>query len=347
MHYCAYALLAGVKKSRGKFSMKKRKLFVCDEESLYAEKLYDYISSNCPDIYECMIVTGRDVLTERIIVDKPDILLVSEAFADLQNTFREIKQVVYLTKKRPILPDVPAIYKYSPVSVILDELMDLCTVTEAVPFDTKKKTGIIGIYTPVKRCFQTTFALTLGQILAKDKKTLYLNFESFSGFDILTGKTTKTDLMDLLYLSECDRDSFLYRIGSLTERFGNLEYIPPTRVYTAFAEITARQWQSLIDLLSEQTDYDYLILDLSEQVIGLLDILNRCDHIYTIVDSGKTASAKMAQYETLIGELHSGNIIKKTEKITIPVYKEIPAEYEMLIYSELASYVKKLIKQEN
>lgn len=327
--------------------MKKRKLLVCDEDELYARKLYEYISLRSTDIYDCELITSKDFLID-YLHDKPvDVLLVSGTFKDLELSYMEIDHIIYLTDDKSDISDKPAIFKYSPANTILNELMGLYTVTETAAFGTKSEAKVIGIYSPVKRSFQTTFAITLGQILAKNGKALYLNFESFSGFDILTGKATKTDLLDLLYLSECNRDTFSYRISSLTEKIGNLEYIPPTKVYTAFADISAKQWQSLIDLISEQTDYEYLLLDLSEQVIGLLDILNRCDRIYTIVDSERTARAKMAQYESLIREKAFDNIIQNTENISIPRCKEIPAEFELLAYSELAGHVRKILNQEN
>lgn len=326
--------------------MKKRKLLICDEDETYAHKLYEYIGARGSDFYESELITSWEKLLESLSYSVPDVLLVSGTFKDRELPVQGVEHVYYLTEDKDELSDKPAIFKYSPANIILNELTGLYTVTEAASFGNGKDTKIIGVYTPVKRSFQTSFAITLGQILARDKKTLYLNFESFSGFDILTGKAIKTDLMDVLYLSECNRDSFAYRIGSLTDKFGKLEYIPPTRVYTAFAEISASQWQSLINLISEQTDYEILILDLSEQVIGLLDILNRCDHIYTIVDNGRTARAKMAQYQSLIREKSLDNIISKTENITIPSFKEIPAEFELLDHSELAGYVKKLLKQE-
>lgn len=326
--------------------MKKRKLLVCDEDELYARKLYEYISSRSVDVYECELITSKDFLID-YLHDRPvDVLLVSGTFKDLELSYMEIDHIIYLTDDKNEITDKPAIFKYSPANTILNELMNLYAVTGTASFGAKSETKVIGIYTPVKRSFQTTFAITLGQILAKDHRILYLNFESFSGFDILTGKSTKTDLLDLLYLSECNRETFSYRISSLTEKMGKLDYIPPTKVYTAFSEISAKQWQSLIDLISEQTDYDYLLLDLSEQVIGLLDILNRCDRIYTIVDSERTARAKMAQYESLIREKAFDNIIQNTESITIPICKEIPAEFELLAYSDLANHVRGILNLE-
>ena len=63
----------------------------------------------------------------------------------------------------------------------------------------KKTTEILGVFSPLGRCLKTSFALTLGQILAKDKAVLYLNMEEYSGFEELLGKGFAHNLSDLLY----------------------------------------------------------------------------------------------------------------------------------------------------
>ncbi|MDQ9824849.1 hypothetical protein RFZ44_16190, partial [Acinetobacter sp. 163] len=52
----------------------------------------------------------------------------------------------------------------------------------------KKTTEILGVYSPVGRCLKTSFALALGQILARERAVLYLNLEEYSGFEELIGK---------------------------------------------------------------------------------------------------------------------------------------------------------------
>lgn len=53
----------------------------------------------------------------------------------------------------------------------------------------------------MRRCLQTSFALTLGQELAKIRKTLYLSFEHYAGWNQLLDKGVRGDLAALLYFA--------------------------------------------------------------------------------------------------------------------------------------------------
>ena len=60
---------------------------------------------------------------------------------------------------------------------------------------------VLGVYSPVGRCLKTSFALTMGKLLAQEERVLYLNLEEFSGLSVLMKEEYKSDLSDLLYFT--------------------------------------------------------------------------------------------------------------------------------------------------
>ena len=142
---------------------------------------------------------------------------------------------------------------------------------------------LIGCYTPISRCLQTTFSLMFGQLLARRHKVLYLNFENYPGLDRMLGRSFRGTIADLLYYNECAREKLTAQLALLTENLNGLDYIPPMKSFTELKAVLEDQWIGLFHSLEEVTDYEYIILDLSESAEGLFRILRECDRIFTIV----------------------------------------------------------------
>ena len=317
-----------------------RKLAVCGAEKEYVKRLSESFRGICGKDTEVLLFTEEDALRDYLMTESLDICIALE---DFKIPDGRIESVVYLSEEEN---EPGKVFRYMPYDRIYSEAMALSADTSdpaQQPYAVGKK-ELIGIYTPIKRSFQTTFALTLGQILSGTGKVLYLNFESFSGFDTLSSRLGGSDLMDLLYFSECEDSNFSYRVDSLKERMGELDYISPAKAFVKFSFVTKAQWIKLVDTLIDKTDYEVIILDLSENVNGLLDILAKCSYVYTITDADRAATAKLAQYENLLRESEYKDILEKTENIRIPKLREIPHNYELLPHTELADYVRRLIR---
>ena len=316
------------------------KLAICGEEKEYVQRLSECIRGICKNDMEVLLFTDSGAFAEFL---KSNTVRICLALENFEIKSRDgIENLVLLTEEES---SEGKVCMYMSVDRIYSEAMAMCASGKGSGGSVGRigEKEIIGIYTPIKRGFQTTFALTLGQILSGKKKVLYLNFESFSGFDALIGRISPNDLMDLLYFSECDDSNFAYRVDSLKERIGDLDFIAPTKAFVKFSLVTKAQWEKLIDTIVAKTDYETLILDLSENVNGLLDILKKCSLVYTITDTDRVATAKVAQYESMLRESSYSEILSKTENIRIPKLREIPGNYELLPHSEFADFVKRLV----
>lgn len=320
------------------------KMVIAGKDKRYMRGLYEYFLSHYGKEYEMVLFDRISALEEYLKENRASVLIAEE---EIVKSFESdnIGTKIYLTEERES-EDRNAIYKYMSCENIFKEVMAIQAagqVADSLSMNSDNKL-LIGVYTPIKRCLQTTFSLTAGQILAKKRKTLYLNFECYSGFEALCDREFKTDLMDLVYFSECDYENFSCRVGSIKESIGDLDYISPVKAYVKFSEVGKKQWERLIDNLLCRTDYEVIILDLSEQVNGLLDILRKCDRVYTITDEERVASAKVMQYENLLKESAYEDVLNKTYNIKLPKFREIPGKLEMLPFGEIAQYVKKILE---
>lgn len=73
--------------------------------------------------------------------------------------------------------------------------------------------------------------------------------------------------------------------------------------YPDMEEIDEKTWQAFLRKIIRETDYEVIILDLTEQVRGLFSLLELCDEIYSCIPKDGLAMAKMEQYKKLLSHI--------------------------------------------
>ena len=325
--------------------MDKRILAIFDSEERYAYRLMEFISGKTNLPFEIYVFTdGRKFFSCSRIKDIECLLISENAYKQEVETLN-IPHIIILSESGENLNKaLHHINKYQSCETILHEIMvyysDRSKAVSTALRTGLKKMKIIGVYTPVGRCLQTTFSLTLGQMLARSYKTLYLNFEIYSGFARMMSKNFDSDISDLMYYFSCAREKLAYRMQSMIETVNGLDFIPPADIYQNLAGIRGSQWIDLFQEIEKSSEYEYMILDLSDGILDLWDVLRECDYIYTISREDGAALAKIEQYEKALESMNYGDITARTTKWKLPIFKQLPLHFEELTYGELAGYIK-------
>lgn len=335
--------------------MKKQILAVCDSEEEYTRRLCEFLQRKGLHTFEIIAFTSRKKVMAFAGESEITLLLICEKEFEKSLYGLISGQIIILGeqrfKEKRLEEKTAYIYKYQSCEAVFQELMGYTAETKGIQpatfsgFSADRTLKIIGLYTPVHRSLQTTFAFVLGQLLAGNHQVLYLNFESYSGIRERMEKEFRTDMSDFMYYLNTARDSLYFRLKSMTETIGNMDFIPPGFSYMDICGIEKEQWFLLFEELKKHTSYEYLILDLSDHMQGLFDILRICTHIFTLIKEDGIALAKVAQYEKLLQYTAYEDVLEKTKKCSPPLFSQIPERFEELPYSELAAYTKKLIKE--
>lgn len=325
--------------------MNKKILAIFDSEESYAYRLMDFIGEKMNLPFEVHVFTNEEKFYSCTEIKDIECLLISESAYKQEVEAFGIPHIIILSESgKNLNRALRHVNKYQSSENILHEIMEYYTnQSESAPAAIRtglQKMQVIGIYTPVGRCLQTTFSLTLGQMLAKKHKTLYLNFETYSGFARMLEKSFTNDISDLMYYFSCAREKLAYRIESMVETVNGLDFIPPAEIYQNLAGIKGEQWIDLFHEMEKTTEYEFLLLDLTEGVMDLWDVLRSCNRVYTISRQDGFAMAKLEQYEKALENMDYGDISAKTTKWKLPVFKELPARFEELTYGDLAAYIK-------
>ncbi len=329
--------------------MRRKQIVICDSNEKYAQRLQDYITEN--RILPCRVefYTEWNLFLDYINQNPSTVCVVSEDLFKMPDA----KQVVgACTEFLFVLSeeeenDEGFVYRYQSADKLMGSICQRAGISRKGKADVNGgRMQLIGIYTPIRRCLQTSFALVLGQMLASRYRVLYLNFEAYSGFVEMMQKNFNTDMADLLYYLKNLSHDFSHQFEDMKQTINGLDYIPPAFSYIDISQILPGEWEKFLTAVSDCGEYDYVLLDLTDNIQGLYQILRSCAYVYTITRNDSIALAKIMHYENVLKELSFQDVLEKTKKCPIPIYRKLPIAAEDLLYSELADYTRKILKED-
>lgn len=322
---------------------------VCDANEEYASRLVSYFNLKEGFPFQVCYFSTVEKMQDFAAKQKIEVVLISEEYFTEQFSPAIADKQIILSKNHTCLNENHIVlWKYQSCENIIKQIMQILSQDSEIQnyISRKQKLKVIGLYSPVKRSFQTSFAFTMGQLLAKRGKVLYLNLEGFSGLNILLKRNFQKDLSDILYYSQNGQNGLTYFLGSIVECINGMDLLPPMFCQIDLISITAKEWIQFFYEIENGTEYEYLILDLSDSVQGLFEILRHCCRIYTMTGNDGFALAKIDQYEKMLKQCQYEDVIEKTNKCTIPEFTYLPERLDKLTNSELAAVVKEYLKED-
>lgn len=335
--------------------MKKNIFAVCDLEVDYALNFMDYLNQKKNIPFEIQAFTTVESLIAYGKKTHIELLLISGKAICREVRELDIGKTVILSEgvHPPELDQYPSVYKYQSSSDVIREVMSCYGEEKKIlpqQFTVlKKTTEILGVYSPLGRCLKTSFALALGQILARERAVLYLNLEEYSGFEELIGKGFQHNLSDLLYYVRQDNQNLIHKMNGMIQTVNNLDYIPPVQTPADIRGTAWQDWERLMQMIIMDSSYEVIVLDIGNGIDENFQLLDLCKRIYMPVLSDAMSTCKIAQFENLIRIWDFPQILEKTVKIKPPFHLgTTPSQgyIEQLVWSELGDYVRELLRKE-
>lgn len=332
--------------------MKKQIFAVCDTEAEYAKNFMEYLNRKQNLTFEVQAFTGVKSLLAFAEQNRIEILLISEAAVCREVRELDVGKLIVLTEgiKSPELSAYAGIYKYQSSAQIVREVMacygEERSVLPAQSPVLKKATQILGVYSPVGRCLKTSFALTLGQLAAREKPVLYLNLEEYSGFEELFGKSFTGTLSDLLYFVRQGDHNLTVRLNSMVETVGQLDFVPPVQSPMDIRGTSWQDWEHLLQEIILHSSYEMIVLDIGNGIEEVFQMLDMCTTVYTPIKTDKMSRSKLAQFEELLSVRDYPQILSRMVKLNLPYGQEVLAEpfrAEQLVWGTLGDFVRELL----
>lgn len=320
---------------------------LCDTEEEYAQNMTEFIKRHRNLPWELHTYTDMAALIREERNEIEMLIIAESAFCQEIKELRTKRLVVLSESGVMRWENVFYVDKYQEAEAVFKQLLGVYMEIANVSLPTLRrnyKTVFIGNYSPVRRSMQTSFAITMSQMLAETHPTLYLNFEHYAGTTELLPDMQTLDLADLLYFLNAEKEKFRWRMQTMLKHKGGLDYIPPVKSGQNLLTVTASEWMELLQKIEELEEYEYVVLDLSESMQGLFEILRLCTSVYTLIREDRIARAKLLQYEQILDLYEYGDVLDKTKRLNLSHIRRLPEELEQLTKGDLADLVRRLVR---
>lgn len=323
-------------------------LVLCDREEEYAQLMTEFMRTHKDLPWQIRTYTDADMMIQEENDRQVDIMVIAErTYQKEMQLLKPLRTVILMENGIEKPQDCICIDKYQEAQEVLQILLEAyLEIADAGYMQVEiGNTVFIGIYSPVRRCLQTTFAITLSQMLAENHRTLYLNFEHYSGLSELKAREGARDLADLLYFLMAEKGRFKIRLQTIAQHQGNLDYVPPMKSGQNLLTVPTEEWKQLLGKLAETGIYEYVVMDLSESMQGLFEVLRNCRVVFTMTREDRIAQGKIAEYERILQAYSYEDVLSKTRQCPVPKIKRIPDTLEQYARSEMADFVRGQIKE--
>lgn len=327
---------------------KEAVMILCDRDEEYTRLMGEFLRTHREVPWKIHIYNSPEEALGEEWRDGVTILVAAEStYRDQLGSLRPLRTVILNESGLANWQEFQNVDKYQDAESVLKSLLEVyMEVAEVRPMRLPKNgaTQFIGMYSPVRRCLQTTFALTLSRQLAEHHRTLYLNFEHYQSVSELAADVQARDLADLLYFMTGDREKFRLRLHTIVAHMGTLDYVPPMKAGQNLLAVTGEEWMQLMQRIEELGEYDFVVMDLSESMQGLFDILRSCRCIYTMTREERAARTKLSQYEQLLKMQEYTDVLQKTRNCETSQMRHVPDHLDCYAKGDMAEYVRREIR---
>lgn len=323
--------------------MQKIRVGICISDEEYQSRFVSCLMNHYKSQLELYIYTGYDqlILSESM---KLNVVIASDCM-NSQQELEEIRlrlgaYIVYLVDEEEGYVDITekegevmVLEKYQEVNEIIEEILKNVgsEIKEVQEYGRiRAKTRVAAVYSLSENEYQLPFAVTLGSILSEKEKVLVLDFQENSGFSQLIGRGDNPGLEELLIMAESGKYSY-GRLASCVGHIEGVDFAYPINNSENLCEINASIFLKLIQMISQEMNYDVILINLGGRFQGFYEVLNRCQELYLMQKRGGLCQWREMEFLSDIRNCGYSNLESRIIKVEIPILSNPVTSCERLI----------------
>ncbi len=267
----------------------KHTIMICDNDKQYAYKAAGYINSKAGFPFEARVPDSLTEIKKGIKGMNIDLVLIEESMLERsEDALSGMNLIILSGNSLRQSGTYRVIYKYQSMDGMIKEILLYAASRDDLKnlVNRKNSMKVIGMFSPIGRSGQTSIGLAIGQNLARSHRTLFVSMDCYRGIpsDMFT-IPCQGDLSDLLYSVNNDSKDIAALIGGASGSIGSLDVMPSMDRHNDLISITYPEWRNFLRHIEDNTDYEFVIMDMTKAVQGLTELLALCHKVLiTMID---------------------------------------------------------------
>lgn len=312
--------------------MKRIRLGVSIADTEFMDRFCSCLMRHYKELIELHIFSDKETLFKE--QSNLDAVLVSEM--PLTETAKVPVIYLYDDEDAGVWEEKEGVHlvdKYQGVNQIVNEILQ--QVGEEVQgmksgLRMHKPVKIFAVYSLSETEYQLPFAVTLASIMGEKAKLLLLDLQENSGLSQLFGEHSGSGLEELLVMTageKCTGSRVLASIGHMDK----VDYVYPALNSECLSETSATSYQKLMENLSQQLDYEMVVLNLGSRFEGFFRLIEACEDLYLLKGRSGLGEWRQKEFIEEMSRRLPASALERIHEIELPKMNPSAISCERLV----------------
>lgn len=245
----------------------KNKIVLLDNDTNYVNRMVDILNTKYPNEIEAYAFTKMDLVINFINEKKIHMLIMSEELELQEDQIPPKCGICYLVEDENIdkLNGKNTVCKFQKIDSIFRQIKGVCAeyTPEGMSFGGGSVEHIVAFYSPAGGVGCTSAAVACAKYFAaRQKKTLYLNFEKTGSTDLYFHGQGREDFSDVIYALKGGKGNLSLKLESMVRQdLSGVYYFESTMNALDNCELTKDDIEKLLQVLKSVGNYQIIVID--------------------------------------------------------------------------------------
>lgn len=322
----------------------------------YAYRLMNYMKGKPGVPYEIMVFTDKNSLNDFLKSNEVEVFITNDEEMIREVPKGKVHYILKLSEEESTgsageSTEYHPIFKYQSTEIIIREMLSYCAgeIYLAVNNLAKRTKGkVVGVYSPVGRCYKTAFSLAIANTLGKNGNVLYINLEEYTGLSDSLFRGNRTGLSEVMYMYRRNSAGLRQKLRDYICPVGKFDCIFPVECPDDVADILAEEWITFFQYLLDVSEYEFLVVDVGSIVKKPWCLFEIMNIIFMPEAEDSISRRKVEEFYQHMNMMGRGILLENIVKVLIPYDTEFSGgrvSIDTMEWSTLGAFARKVLNE--